>query len=121
MAVPLIGIIFLIGLIVLLFFIGVSRKNVNSSLAFIVFASVLMITTSMFVMNEGVQLNTVDGINPDTLSYDYQIVNYDVNNWDWIRVLTDSLFWGSFVGIIFGFAYNYNRSKANNVVDEWVV
>jgi len=121
MAIPIIGIIFLIGLIVLLFVLGVSRYNVNSSLGFIIFASVLMMTTSMFVMNEGVQLESVSEVNPDTGLITYETISYNVNSWDWVKVVTDTLFWGSFVGIVFGFAYNFNRSKSRRVVDEWNV
>lgn len=120
MAIPLIGIYALIALIGILFFIGVSRYNVNASLGFVVFASVLMMSTSMFIMNEGIQLNTLDSVNPNTLVYTYQTVSYDVDNWNWVKVTTDVLFWGSFVGIIFGFAYNFHRSKARNV-SEWDV
>jgi len=118
MAVPLIGIYFLIALIGILFFVGVSRYNVNASLGFIVLACVLMMTTSMFVMSEGVQLTNVESIDTDTLTYNYQAISYDVNTWDWVKVLTDIFFYGAFVGIIFGFAYNFNRSKARRV-SEW--
>ena len=118
MAVPLIGIYFLIALIGILFLVGVSRYNVNASLGFIVLAAVLMMTTSMFVMNEGVQLNNVESIDAETLTYNYQTATYDPNNMDWVRVLTDTFFYGSFIGIIFGFAYNFHRSKARRV-SEW--
>ena len=118
MVVPLFGIYALVALIVILFIIGISRYNVNASLGFIVLASVLMMTTSMFIMNEGIQLNNVESIDPDTLVYTYQTHTYDINTWDWLRVTTDVLFWGSFVGIIFGFAYNFQRSKSRQV-SEW--
>jgi len=118
MAVPLIGIYFLIALIGILFLVGVSRYNVNASLGFVVLACVLMMTTSMFVMNEGVQLTNVESIDPDTLTYNYQTVSYNPNTMDWVRVLTDIFFYGSFVGIIFGFAYNFHRSKSRRV-SEW--
>jgi len=120
MAIPLIGIGVLILLIISLFVIGVSRYNVNASLGFIVFASVLMMVSSMFIINEGVQLDNVNSIDPETLAYSYQTVSYDVNTWDWVRVITDTLFYGSFVGIIFGFAYNFKRSKDRRV-DEWAI
>jgi hypothetical protein len=74
----------------------------------------------MFIINEGIQLDTVDSIDPETLTYNYQTVAYDVSSWNWLRVVTDVLFWGSFVGIIFGFAYNFHRSKSRRV-DEWAV
>jgi len=77
-------------------------------------------TTSMFVMNEGIQLDNVDSIDPDTLSYEYQTLSYDLNTMDWVKVLTDVFFYGSFVGIIFGFAYNFHRSKSRKV-SEWDV
>jgi len=118
MAVPLIGLYFLLGLIGILFFIGVSRFNVNASLAFVVFASVLMIVTSMFIVNEGIQLDNVTSIDPVTLTYSYETIAYELNTWNWVHVLADVLFWGSFVGIIFGFAYNFQRSKARQV-SEW--
>jgi len=118
MAIPLIGIIGLILLSVTLFAIGVSRYNVNSNLALIVMASVLLISSGMLVMNEGVQLDTVESIDPVTLTYNYQVATYDVNSMDWVRILTDIMFWGGFAGIIFGFAYNYKESK-NRQSDEW--
>ena len=118
MALPLIGLYFLLGLIGILFFIGVSRYNVNASLGFIVFASVLMMVTSMFIINDGLQLNTLESINPDTLEYNYQMERYDVNTWNWLKVTTDTLFWGSFVGIIVGFALNFQRSKSRQV-SQW--
>ena len=118
MAVPLIGIMGLILLSVILFFIGLSRENVNTNLAFIVITGVLLITSGMFVMNEGVQLNTVDSINPETLEYTYEVASYDVNSMDWVRVLTDIVFWSGFVVIIFGFVYNYRESK-NRQSNEW--
>jgi len=120
MVVPLFGIFALIALIIILFVVGVSRYNVNASLGFVVLASILMMTTSMFVMNEGIQLNTVESVDPTTLEFTYQTYTYDVNNWDWLKVTTDVLFWGSFVGIIFGFAYNFRRSKSRQV-DEWAI
>ena len=118
MAVPLIGFYALITLITILFVIGVSRYNVNASLGFVVLAAVLMMSTSMFIMNEGIQLDSIESVDPETLTYNYQTVSYEVDNWNWVKVTTDVLFWGSFVAIIFGFAYNFHRSKARNV-SEW--
>ena len=118
MAVPLIGIIGLVLLSIILFFIGLSRENVNTNLAFIVFAGIILTVSGMFVMNEGVQLNTVDSIDPETLTYTYEVASYDVNNMDWVRVLTDTVFWSGFVLIIFGFIYNYRESK-NRQSSEW--
>jgi hypothetical protein len=83
-----------------------------------VFASVLMMTTSMFIINDGLQLGNVISVDPDTLEYTYQIETYNIDSWNWLRVITDVLFWGSFVGIIFGFAYNFQRSKGRQV-SEW--
>jgi len=120
MPVPLIGLYFLIALIGFLFLLGVSRYNVNASLGFIVLASVLMLVSAMFIMNVGVQLNTLESINPDTLEYTYQTVSYDVSSWNWLRVFTDIIFWGGFVGIIFGFAYNFSRSKSRQSND-WAI
>lgn len=122
MPIPLIGVYFLLGVIGILFFIGISRYNVNASLAFVVFASVLMLSTSMFIMNEGVQLDNVSSIDPETLEYSYETISYEVNTWNWIKILTDTLFWGSFVGIIFGFAWNFNKSKQiQKENDEWAM
>jgi hypothetical protein len=118
MALPLIGFYALLALIGILFFLGFSRYNVNASLAFMVFASVLMLTTSMFIINDGLQLNTQESIDPDTGVIAWQTVSYDINSWNWLRVITDVLFWGGFVGIIFGFAYNFQRSKSRQV-SEW--
>lgn len=120
MALPLIGLYVLTALIGFLFLIGVSRYNVNSSLGFIVLASVLMMVTSMFIVNEGIQLNSLDNINPSTLEYNYEVATYEVNTWNWVKVFTDVLFWGSFVGVIFGFAYNFQRGKSRQS-NEWAV
>jgi len=122
MALPLIGLVFLICVAIVLFVIGISRYNVNASLGLVVLASVVLIASSMFIMNEGVQLETVDSIVEAgaTTSVLYQEVAYDINSWNWLRVLTDVMFWGGFVGIIFGFAYNYQQSKKSQV-DEWAI
>lgn len=120
MAIPLIGLYALIILITVLFVVGVSRYNVNASLGFVVLASVLMMTTSMFLINDGLQLDTIESIDADTLTYNYQTVAYDVNSWNWLRVVTDVMFYGAFVGIIFGFAYNFKRVKDRRT-DEWAI
>ena len=120
MALPLIGLYALIALVGFLFLLGVSRYNLNASLGFIAFASVLMMVSGMFIVNEGVQLDTVDSINAETLEYNYQIVSYDVNSYNWLRVIADTFIFGGAVGIIFGFAYNFKRSKSRNV-DEWAI
>jgi len=120
MALPLIGLYVLLAIIGTLFLIGISRYNVNASLGFVVFASVLMLTTSMFLINEGVQLDNVESINPDTLTYTYQTVAYDETTWNWVTVLGNVLLYGGFVAMIFGFAYNFKRSKSRQV-DEWAI
>ena len=118
MGLPIIGLFILISLIITLFVIGVSRYNVNASLAFVGLASVLMLTTSIFLINEGIQLDSVESINPETLEYNYQVVEYDETNWNWVTAITNVLLYGGFVGLIFGFAYNFQRSKARQV-SEW--
>jgi hypothetical protein len=122
MVLPLIGLVALILISIILFVVGVSRYNVNASLGFIVLASVLLLTSSMFIMNEGLQLDTVESISPDTLTYNYQTVSYDVNSWNWLRVVTDVMFYGAFVGIVFGFAFNLNkRFNIKSSGNEWQV
>ena len=122
MALPLIGFIALILLATILFTIGVSRYNVNASIGFIAFASVILIVSSMLVMNEGLQLDTTESFTDAgaVTSVTYQTASYDVTSYNWLRVLTDSLFWGGFVGIIFGFAYNFKRSNSRKH-DEWAI
>jgi len=121
MALPIIGLGILIAIIIVLYVIGVSRYNVNASLGFVVLASVLLMVSSMFIMSEGLQLNNVESIDPVTLEYTYQTESYSLESWNWLRVVTDVMFYGAFVGIIFGFAYNFSRSKSRQGNDEYAI
>lgn len=122
MALPLIGFAGLLLLAVILFVIGVSRYNVNASLGFIALAGVILLVSGMLVMNEGLQLDTPASFTDSgaVTTVAYQEVSYDVNSYNWLRVLTDVIFWGGFVTMIVGFAYNYQRSKSRQV-DEWAI
>ena len=122
MVLPIFGLYALITVIAILLVVGVSRYNVNASLGFIALASVLMLVTGMFIMNEGLQLNTVESIDADTLTYNYETYTYDVSNWDWLRVLTDVMFYGGFVTLIFGFVFNFSkRFNERSAGNEWQV
>jgi len=122
MALPLLGFIGLLLLAIILYFIGLTKTqaNVNVGFAFIVLGSVVLFATSMFVMNEGLMLNIQNGIDPDTGVIDWMVVLYDVNSWNWLRVITDIIFYGAFVGLIMGAwkAYTTSKSKQNN---EWLL
>jgi nitric oxide reductase large subunit len=122
MALPLLGFIGLLLLAIILFFIGFGKteQNVNVGFAFIVLASIILFATSMFIMNDGLMLDVQNGINPDTGVIDWMVVLYDVNSWNWLRVITDVIFYGAFVGLIMGAwkAYNTSKSKQNN---EWTL
>ena len=121
MALPLIGLIGLLLLAIILFFIGVSRYNVNASLGFMAFAGVILIVTGMLVMNEGLQLDNPTSFTDagSVTSVAYQTVSYG-SEYNWLKVLTDTIFWGGFVTIIVGFALNYGRSKSRQS-DEWAI
>ena len=120
MSIPLIGFSGLILLSIILFLIGLKKTeaNVNVGFSFIVLASVLLFATSMFVMNEGLMLNVQNSINPDTGVIDWMVISYDVNSWNWLRVITDIIFYGGFVGLIIGFWKAYSITK-NNRASEW--
>jgi len=117
-----IGFIGLILLAIISFVIGLSRYNVNASVGFMAFAGVIMIVSGMLVMNEGLQLNTTESFTDagSVTSVAYQVESYDINSYNWVRVLTDSIFWGGFIAIIVGFAYNFQRSKERNK-NEWAI
>lgn len=122
MAVPLIGFGGLILLAIILFLIGLNKTemNVNVGFAFIVLASIVLFSTSIFVMNEGLQLGSQESIDTttDLIVINYQTISYDVNSWNWLRVITDIIFYGGFVGLIIGFwkAYSITRDRR---VSEW--
>ena len=122
MAVPLIGFGGLVLLAIILFLIGLNKTeaNVNVGFAFIVLASIVLFATSIFIMNEGLLLNIQNSVNPDTGVIDWMIVSYDVNSWNWLRVITDIIFYGGFVGLIIGFwkAYSITRDRR---VSEWSI
>jgi len=122
MALTCIGFIGFILLAIILYFIGLGKTehNVNVGFSFIVLGSIVLFATSMFIMNEGLMLDVQNGINPDTGVIDWMIVLYDVNSWNWLRVITDILFYGAFVGLIMGAwkAYTTSKSKQNN---EWLL
>lgn len=115
MALPLIGFFALIGIAFLVFAIGVSRTNMNTNFALITFAAVILIVCGLFVMNEGIQLDSVASVDPSTGVVTYQVVTYDNNTWDWVKVIADILLYGGFVIMIFGFAFNFFGAKNRRV------
>lgn len=121
MALPLIGFIGLLLLAIVLFLIGLNKTqaNVNVGFAFVVFASIILFSTSMFIMNEGLELNTVSSITQSgtTNTISYASVEYSIDSWNWLRVLTDSIFYSGFVGLIIGFWKAYSVSKSRQVSD----
>lgn len=122
MALPLIGFIGLLLLAIILFFIGLNKTNynVNVGFAFVVLASIVLFATSMFVMNEGLMLNVQESINPDTGVINWMIVLYDVNSWNWLRVITDIIFYGAFVGLIMG-AWKAFKTSKDRQSNEWLL
>ena len=122
MALPMIGLIGLLLLAIISFIVGLSRYNVNASVGFMAFAGVILIVSGMLVMNEGLQLDTTESFtdNGAVTTISYQEVSYDVNSYNWLRVFTDTIFWGGFVAIIVGFAYNFQRSKSRQS-SEWSI
>lgn len=122
MALPLIGFIGLLLLAIILFFIGLNKTNanVNVGFAFVVLASIVLFATSMFIMNDGLMLNVQESINPDTGVINWMVVLYDVNSWNWLRVITDIMFYGAFVGLIMGAwkAFRVSKDKQSN---EWLL
>jgi hypothetical protein len=121
MALPLIGFVGLLLLAIIFFVLGVSRFNVNASLGFMAFAGVILIVSSMLVMNEGLQLDSVESFTDSgsVTSVSYQEVSYG-SDYNWLKVLIDTIFWSGFVVIIVGFAYNFRRAKSRQV-DEWAI
>lgn len=124
MALPLIGFIGLLLLAIILFFIGLNKTNynVNVGFAFVVLASIVLFATSMFVMNEGLQLDNVTNITQTgtDASIVYQTVDYDINSWNWLRVITDIMFYGAFVGLIMG-AWKAFRTSKDRQSNEWIL